>query len=232
MFKTPTVGFEPTSHFWQTIFKTAPFTARARWQFLYAHISLSVSVAISLFNDCLPRLSPILFSKNIYHLLADSVIWPNNCRNRYYAAVSQHLRIGTSVMIFCCLSVGCLPAVYLTCTFTKHLVPPPYLMLYFISAKWGRKELNLQCLPRGNGFTVRRNTTNRCRFPEMRGHLTPYLCTRPRYAYSIKSARHHRNGRIWTFACKHAPNSHKKELNLDNPPLSQLNYVPKPPSDG
>lgn len=68
-------------------------------------------------------------------------------------------------MIFCCLSVGCLPAVYLTCTFTKHLVPPPYLTLYFISAKWGRKELNLQCLPRGNGFTVRRNTANRCRFP-------------------------------------------------------------------
>lgn len=37
-------------------------------------------------------------------------------------------------MIFCCLSVGCLPAVYLTCTFTKHLVPLPYLTLYFISA--------------------------------------------------------------------------------------------------
>ena len=166
---------------------------------LYAHISLSVSVAISLFNDCLTRLSPIHFSQNIDHLLADSVIWPNNCRNRYYAAVSQHLRTGTSVMIFCCLSVGCLPAVYLTCTFTKHLVPPPYLTLYFISAKWGRKELNLQCLPRGNGFTVRCNTANRCRFPEMRGHLTPYLCMRLRYAYSIRSARHHRNGRIRTF---------------------------------
>lgn len=92
-------------------------------------------------------------------------------------------------MIFCCLSVGCLPAVYLTCTFTKHLVPPPYLTLYFISAKWGRKELNLQRLPRGNGFTVRRNTANRCRFPEMRRHLTPYLCMRLRYAYSIRSAR-------------------------------------------
>ena len=61
--------------------------------------------------------------------------------------------------------------------------------------KWGREELNLQCLPRGNGFTVRRNTANRCRFPEMRGHLTPYLCTRPRYAYSIRSARHHWNTR-------------------------------------
>lgn len=76
------------------------------------------------------------FSQNIDRLLADSVIWPNNCRNRYYASVSQHLRTGTSVMIFCCLSVGCLPAVYLTCTFTKHLVPPPYLTLCFISASW------------------------------------------------------------------------------------------------
>ena len=68
--------------------------------------------------------------------------------------------------------------------------------------------------------------------PRMRGRLTPYLCTRPRYAYSIRSARHHRNGRIRTFACKRAPNSHKKELNLDSPPLSRLSYVPKPPSDG
>lgn len=139
------------------------------------------------------------YSQNIDHLLTDSVIWPNNCRNRYYAAVSQHLWTGTSVMIFCCLSVGCLPAIYLTCTFTKHLVPPPYLTLYFISAKWGRKELNLQCLPLGNWFTVSCNTANRCRFPEMRRHLTPYLCMRPRYAYSIRSARHHRNGRIRTF---------------------------------
>lgn len=88
-----------------------------------------------------------------------------DCRNRYYATVSRHLLIGTGVMIFCCLSVGCLPAVYPTCTFTKHLAPLPYLTLYFYFCKWGREELNLQCLPLGNWFTVSRNTANRCRFP-------------------------------------------------------------------
>lgn len=31
---------------------------------------------------------------------------------------------------------------------------------------WGREELNLQCLPLGNWFTVSRNTANRCRFPK------------------------------------------------------------------
>ena len=30
---------------------------------------------------------------------------------------------------------------------------------------WGREELNLQCLPLKNWFTVSRNTANRCRFP-------------------------------------------------------------------
>ena len=49
-------------------------------------------------------------------------------------------------MIFCCLSVGCFPAVYPTCTFTKHLAPLPYLTLYFYFCKWGREELNLQRL--------------------------------------------------------------------------------------
>lgn len=73
-----------------------------------------------------------------------------------------------------------------------------YLLVGSYPTTWGREELNLQCLPLGNGFTARRNTANRCRFPKMRGHLTPYLCMRPRYAYSIKSARHHRNGRIRT----------------------------------
>ena len=86
--------------------------------------------------------------------------------------------------------------------------------------KWGREELNLQCLPRGNGFTVRRNTANRCRFPEMRRHLTPYLCMRLCYAYSIKSAQHHRKGRTRTGNYKRAPISHKKELNLDSLSLS------------
>lgn len=31
---------------------------------------------------------------------------------------------------------------------------------------WVREELNLQCLPLGNWFTVSRNTANRCRFPK------------------------------------------------------------------
>lgn len=31
--------------------------------------------------------------------------------------------------------------------------------------EWGKKESNLQCLPRGNRFTVCRNTTNCYRFP-------------------------------------------------------------------
>ena len=40
-----------------------------------------------------------------------------------------------------------------------------YLLVGRYPTSWGREELNLQCLPRGNGFTVRRNTANRCRFP-------------------------------------------------------------------
>lgn len=90
--------------------------------------------------------------------------------------VSLHLRIGTSVMIFCCLSVGYRPAVYLTCIFTQYLEPLPYLTLYFISAKWGREESNLYCLPLGNWFTVSRNTANRCRFPRIIPPVTVYTC--------------------------------------------------------
>ncbi len=33
--------------------------------------------------------------------------------------------------------------------------------------QWEREELNLHCLPRGNRFTVCRNTANRYRFPRM-----------------------------------------------------------------
>lgn len=75
----------------------------------------------------------------------------------------------------------------------SHLLVRRYL------TSWGREELNLQCLPHRNGFTVRRNTANRCRFPKMRRRLTPYLCMRLRYTYSIRSARHHRNtkNRTW-----------------------------------
>lgn len=79
--------------------------------------------------------------------------------------------------------------------FYLRRVSASYLLIGSYPTAWGRAELNLQCLPHGNGFTVRRNTANRCRFSEMRGHLTPYLCTRPRYAYSIRSALHHWNTR-------------------------------------
>ena len=41
---------------------------------------------------------------------------------------------------------------------------------------WGREELNLQCLPLGNWFTVSRNTANRCRFPRIIPPVTVYNC--------------------------------------------------------
>lgn len=40
-----------------------------------------------------------------------------------------------------------------------------FLLVGSYPTTWGREELNLQCLPLGNAFTVRCNTTNRCRFP-------------------------------------------------------------------
>lgn len=51
--------------------------------------------------------------------------------SRGYATVSRHLWIGTSVMIFCCLSAGLRPDVYPTCTSIRNLVPLPPLTLYF-----------------------------------------------------------------------------------------------------
>ena len=40
-----------------------------------------------------------------------------------------------------------------------------HLLVGSYPTTWGREELNLQCLPLGNWFTVRRNTANRCRLP-------------------------------------------------------------------
>ena len=51
--------------------------------------------------------------------------------SRGYATVSRHLRIGTGVMIFCCLSAGLRPDVYPTCTSIRNLVPLPPLTRYF-----------------------------------------------------------------------------------------------------
>ena len=49
---------------------------------------------------------------------------------------------------------------YLRRASASHLLVRRYL------TSWGREELNLQCLPHRNRFTVCRNTANRCRFPK------------------------------------------------------------------
>lgn len=57
-----------------------------------------------------------------------------------------------------------------------------------IMFKCGREELNLQCLPLGNWFTVSRNTANRCRFPKTAIRRLAIMFIVPCVALGIQNA--------------------------------------------
>ena len=76
------------------------------------------------------------------------------------------------LFFYVCISVSCAPAFKAwpsSNTYSYFYLcraSASYLLVGSYPTTWGREELNLQCLPLGNWFTVSCNTANRCRFPE------------------------------------------------------------------
>ena len=129
-------------------------------------------------------------------------------------------------MIFCCLSAGCLSAVYLTCTFTKHLVAATVSHALFYFCKIGKRGIEPPMFTTWE--LIYSQLQHRQSLPLPRNARTPHsislYATALRIQYQISSAPSERkdsnlqSGSRCCFPCTRH--------------FYQLSYVPKPPPDG